>query len=61
MMGLEVVGLLEGSHATIYKKINDLELNWTTIRFYERLSKITFPMIETFKPLLRPIKRVLLK
>lgn len=61
MMGLEVVGLLEGSHATIYKKVAVVEPNWNKIRFYEKLSKIAFPVIETLKPLLRPIKRMILK
>ena len=61
MMGLEVVGLLEGSHATIFKKVNDDEVNWKKIRFYEKLSKASFPIIETLKPILRPMKRLLFK
>ena len=58
MMGLEVVGILEGSHATIFKKLNDDEVNMSKIRFYEKLSKVSFPIIETLKPVLRPIKRL---
>jgi len=61
MMGLEVVGLLEGSHATIYKKVEEKEPNWTKIRFFEKLSKVVFPVIEFLKPVLRPIKRALIK
>jgi 2-polyprenyl-6-hydroxyphenyl methylase/3-demethylubiquinone-9 3-methyltransferase len=61
MMGLQVVGQLEGSHATIFKKIEEVELNWTRIRLYEKLSKMFFPFIEILKPILRPIKRALIK
>ncbi len=61
MMGLEVVGILEGSHATIFKKVHDDEVNWKKIRFYEKLSKLSFPIIETLKPILRPLKRLLFK
>jgi 2-polyprenyl-3-methyl-5-hydroxy-6-metoxy-1,4-benzoquinol methylase len=61
LMGLEVVGLLNGSHATIFKKVEEKENNWSKIRFYERLSKIVFPVIEVLKPIIRPIKRILVK
>lgn len=61
MMGLEVIGVLEGSHATIFKKVHNNEVNWNKIRFCEKLSKVSFPIIETLKPILRPIKRLLFK
>ena len=61
MMGLEVVGILKGSHATIFKKAEEVEPNWEKIRFYEKLSKIAFPIVETFKPILRPMKRMVIK
>jgi 2-polyprenyl-6-hydroxyphenyl methylase/3-demethylubiquinone-9 3-methyltransferase len=61
MMGLEVVGILEGSHATIFKKVKNIKPNWLLIRFYEKLSKFLFPLIEIAKPILRPIKRLLIK
>ena len=61
MMGLEVVGILEGSHATIFKKVKEVESNWFKIRFYEKLSKVLFPIIEVSKPILRPIKRLIVK
>lgn len=61
MLGLEVVGILEGSHATIFKKVAEVDPNWSKIRFYEKLSKVAFPIIEVLKPILRPIKRNLLK
>ena len=61
MMGLEVVGILEGSHATIFKKVEEIEPNWSKIRFYEKLSKIVFPIIETLRPILRLVKRMIRK
>lgn len=61
MMGLKVIGPLKGSHAIIYKKCKEIELNWGEIRSFEKFSKLTFPLIETLKPLIRPIKRVLTK
>ncbi len=61
MMGLEVIGILEGSHATVFKKVEDKEQNWSKIRIYEVLSKISFPIIETLKPILRPIKKIIFK
>ncbi|MBN2781674.1 MAG: methyltransferase domain-containing protein, partial [Campylobacterales bacterium] len=61
IMGLEIVGILEGSHATIFKKVDEKDPNWFKIRFYEKLSKIAFPIIEFLKPVLRPIKRVFKK
>jgi len=61
MMGLEVVGILEGSHATIFRKISDDEVNMSEVRFYEKLSKVSFPIIEVLKPILRPIKRLIFK
>lgn len=61
MMGLEVIGPLKGSHATIFKKVEEVEPNWGKIRFYEKLSRIMFPSIEVLKPILRPIKRLIIK
>lgn len=61
MMGLEVVGTLEGSHATIFKKMEEVEPNWSKIRFYEKLSQRVFPLIEVLKSIFRPIKRMLVK
>lgn len=61
MMGLEIVGFLDGSHATIYRKIEEVEPNWFKIRFYEKLSKAAFPIIEVVKPILRLVKRMIRK
>ena len=61
MMGLQVVGVLEGSHATIFRKVDEITPNWKKIRFYEKVSKTIFPVIEISKPILRPMKRILIK
>lgn len=58
MMGLELIGPLHGSHATIYKKLEDRAVNWRTIRLFEKFSKGLFPLINMAKPLLRPIRKV---
>ena len=57
-MGLENIGQLQGSHATIYKKLDNKEINWTVIRLFERFSKALFPLINFAKPVLQPIKRM---
>ena len=45
MMGLEVIGRCEDSHATIYKKISETEINWHKIRAFEQLSRLGFPLL----------------
>jgi 2-polyprenyl-3-methyl-5-hydroxy-6-metoxy-1,4-benzoquinol methylase len=59
MMGVENCGILEGSHATIYKKVDDTKVNWILVRAIELFSRISFPFIKLLLPILRPIKRVL--
>ena len=61
LFGLEIVGDLKGSHATIFKKVGNLSVNSFQIKFYEKLSKMIFPFIEVSKPVLRPIKKLLVK
>jgi len=61
IMGLEVVGHLEGSHATIFRKVEKKEFSWKKLRFYEKISKFSFPIIEFMLPILRPIKKILIK
>ena len=65
MMGLKVAGVLEGSHATIFKKVEDKQLNWVHLRFYEKLSKLSYFIVNrpiaVAKMILRPIKRLLIK
>jgi len=55
LMGLVIVGPLEGSHATIFRKKCNKFFNWLVIRLLEKVSKGLFPMIELLKPALRPI------
>jgi len=59
LMGLVIVGLLEGSHATIFTKKSDKPVNWPIVRLSEIISKCIFPMVEFLKPALRPIYRLL--
>ena len=59
LMGLVIVGSLEGSHATIFKKKSNKPVNWPIFRLLEKASKGLFPMIEFSKPILRPIYRLL--
>jgi 2-polyprenyl-3-methyl-5-hydroxy-6-metoxy-1,4-benzoquinol methylase len=61
IMGIEVVGILAGSHATIFKKLDNRKVNLSKIKFYEKLSKIAFPIIEILKPILKPVKRLIVK
>ncbi len=58
IMGLEKAGALQGSHATIYRKTDSRKHNWKKIRFYERLSRLLFPFLETAMPVARPVKRL---
>ncbi|OEZ33325.1 hypothetical protein AS144_05145 [Francisella endosymbiont of Amblyomma maculatum] len=39
MLGLKVIGLLEDSHATIYKKIVDVNPNLQRIKLYRKAVK----------------------
>ncbi len=47
LMGLNVVGSCEGSHATIYQKVTQEPLKWKKIRFMEICSKIIFWLRES--------------
>ena len=55
LMGLVIVGPLEGSHATIFRKNSNKPVNWRIVRFLEKVSKSLFPLIEFLKPVLKPI------
>jgi len=61
LMGLEVQGVLKGSHATIFKKNKVKIVNWKIVRAVEYISKVAFPIIEFLISVLRPIKRLLFK
>ena len=45
-MGLELIGSCEGSHATIYRRSQLLELNWQNLRAMEVRSRQLFPWRE---------------
>ena len=77
LMGLEIIGNLEGSHATIYRKVENKKIIWMQLRLIEKLSKLIFLklkgrgvieiktikqlLIETIKQSLRPIKYMFLR
>lgn len=58
-MGCERVGQLTGSHAIIYRKVNNVSANWQRLRFMEKVSKTLFPYLEISKSFLSPIKRLI--
>ena len=59
IMGLKVEGVLESSHATIFKKIENKKVNWYLVRSIEFVSKSSFPVINFLLPVLRPVKKLL--
>lgn len=61
LMGLERIGQLNGSHATIYKKSVKKTINWGLLRKVEVMSKNMFPLIQFAVSILRPIKRFAFK
>lgn len=56
VMGLKVVGNLDGSHATIFKKISNKDINWKLVRFLEKISKRIFLPLEGIKLVLSSFK-----
>lgn len=61
LLGLKVIGKLNGSHATIFLKKKESIPNWNILRTLEKISKIIFPIIETIKPILLPIKKFIIR
>ena len=61
ILGLEIIGSLEGSHATIFKKVSRREVDVSSIRFYEKLSKVLFSIILPLEPILKFIKKLIIK
>lgn len=57
MMGLEVVGPCEGSHATIYRKSGDVQVDWKKLRRMELKSRFLFPLRELYTLNLMPWPR----
>jgi 2-polyprenyl-6-hydroxyphenyl methylase/3-demethylubiquinone-9 3-methyltransferase len=46
IMGLSILGPCGNSHAIRYKKKTNQLLNWKKIRFYENLSRASFPILK---------------
>lgn len=44
LLGLERIGLLSGSHATIYRRIHPIAIAWEVIQQYEQISKDFFKL-----------------
>lgn len=61
MMGLEKIGLLHDSHATIYKKTKSVKPNWHAVRSLEGLSRLSFPFLEALKIIVRLLRKALPK
>lgn len=57
--GLEVVGLLKGSHAVIYKKIHNKKPSKIKILIYTIISKVMFPIIKKNENFFKRIKKLL--
>jgi hypothetical protein len=61
LMGLKVIGKLEGSPQTIYKRINIIEPNWWKITQLKKISMIFFPVLQFIKALIIPFWRLYIK
>jgi 2-polyprenyl-3-methyl-5-hydroxy-6-metoxy-1,4-benzoquinol methylase len=62
IMGLEVVGICQGSHGTIYIKSKQVEIAFDKIRKLEKTSKFLFPFLilnDYFRRIFRKIPKIL--
>ena len=59
IMGLDVIGRCEESHATVYKKISENKINWHKIRVFEQLSKLSFPLLRITQFAYHKVKKIL--
>jgi len=59
IMGLSILGPCVNSHAIKYKKKTNQPLNWNKIRFYENLSRISFPILKLAHYGYNSIKRII--
>lgn len=62
IMGLEVVGICQGSHASIYKKIKQVEIPFDKVRKSEKTSKLLFPFLivnDYVRRIIKKIKKIL--
>jgi 2-polyprenyl-3-methyl-5-hydroxy-6-metoxy-1,4-benzoquinol methylase len=67
LMGLKYLGTVSGySSAKIFRKHKEVDPNWKLVRYFENLSKILFTQrmynfLEILRPVLSPIKRIIIK
>jgi len=77
IMGLEIIGNLEGSHATIYRKTKIVQYDWIQLKRLDKLSKLLYTQhkesgplnvrtkkrlaIEILKNILRPFKKLIFR
>jgi 2-polyprenyl-3-methyl-5-hydroxy-6-metoxy-1,4-benzoquinol methylase len=59
LMGLELVGPCEGSHAIIYRKRETIPINWHRIRMYEKVSKMLFPFLNILHIIYLRLKKII--
>jgi 2-polyprenyl-6-hydroxyphenyl methylase/3-demethylubiquinone-9 3-methyltransferase len=58
LMGLQDVGMLKGSHATIYVKKNVKPPKMCKIKIYEIISKTVYPVLRIVYPIVGRIKHL---
>lgn len=59
LMGLELVGPCEGSHAIIYRKREAIPINWHRIRMYEKVSQTLFPFLNILHIFYLRLKKII--
>lgn len=58
LMGLKLIGVCQGSHATVYVKEKEKSLNWRQIRLIEAGSKFLFPILKSLHRVYRGLKQI---
>jgi len=58
LMGLQLIGPCEGSHATIYHKKESVPYDWKKIRVEEQNSRRLFPFSEFIRFIYRRLKKI---
>jgi 2-polyprenyl-3-methyl-5-hydroxy-6-metoxy-1,4-benzoquinol methylase len=59
LMGLNFIGMCHGSHAKIFLKTSETNIDNTTLHQLEKLSKILFPIFNVTRICLREVKNLL--
>ena len=58
-MGLKVVGHINNRQHTVYKKTKRVYFSWKTVRFFEKVSRVLFPILEAARAMIwNPYKLV---